>query len=97
MPYGLGMVHTRDMNKQKRAALIDNLTTDTAKGRTADDFVVIATRMADSASQGRTDRWKGASTFAGRAILRANRDLLTVDFTRQKVELGLQAMTNANK
>jgi hypothetical protein len=91
------------MNKQTRTALIQSLTTDfnkvsLSKGDDAlADAIRFATRLADAASQGRTDRWKGACTLAGRRVLVAERDQLTTESVRNKCAQGLEAMAIANK
>jgi hypothetical protein len=92
------------MNKQTRKALIDNLTTElnaastlTETDRNKARFIAFATRLVDAQSQGRTERWKSACTLAGRRILVAEKDQLTVESTRRKCAQGLEAMTLANK
>lgn len=98
------MVHTRDMNKQTRKALIDNLTTELNMSATLIEsdanlarFIGFASRLVDAKSQGRTERWKGACTLAARRMLVSERDQLTVESARNKCAQGLEAMANANK
>lgn len=86
------------MNKQTRKALIQSLSTDFSNARTADDYVRLATTMADAASQGRSPVWKGAARNAGEVILdHANRGLVTVKTTREAVRQGLDLMSQSNK
>ena len=92
------------MNKQTRTALIQSLTTELDMSATLTEsdtnlarFVRFADRLVDASSQGRTERWKSACTLAGRRMLLAERDQLTVESARNKCAQGLQAMTNANK
>ena len=92
------------MNKTQRKALIDNLTTELNMSSTLTEsdsnkarFIAFAGRLADAKAQGRTDRWKDACTLAGRRILVAEKDQLTVESVRRKCAQGLEAMTDANK
>lgn len=87
------------MNKDKRKALIEDLTEQFEACITADDFVTLATNMVDFKSQGRTDRWKSACTNAGRRII-ARLDTtgrVTDTYAKLYVSVGLEAMTLANK
>ena len=92
-------VLNRDMNKDKRKALIEDLTEQFKACTTADDYVRLATSMVDLKSQGRTDRWKAACTNAGRRII-ARLDTsgrVTDTHARSYVSVGLEALTLANK
>jgi hypothetical protein len=86
------------MNKDKRKALITDLTDRTYL--TPDDYVRAATEMADLASQGRTERWKHACTVAGEGILtlaKVKPNGLDLTDTRVHVARGIEAMEAANK
>lgn len=100
----LPVMHTRDMNKAKRKALIESLITELNMSATLTEsdanlarFIKFAGRLTDAKTEGRTERWKSACTLAGRRILIAERDQLTVESVRNKCAQGLEAMANANK
>ena len=86
------------MNKQTRKALIQSLSNDFSNARTADDYVRLATTMADAASQGRSPVWKGAARNAGEVILdvtrRGDRSAASME---RAVRQGLDKMVAANK
>lgn len=93
------MMLNGDMNKDKRRALIRDLTNDFIAVYTADDVVHVATAMADAASQGRTDRWKNACRYAGNEILTIHKTRGHVDLfsANDAVDIGLTLMVEANK
>lgn len=84
--------------QSKRADAIARLSTSYNHARTTDDYVRVATEMADAASLGRTDRWKSAARNAGQVILdHANRGLHTEKTCRQAVLQGLELMDKSFK
>lgn len=88
------------MNKDKRKALIDNINRQLSIGafKTADDYVIFAGELADLQSHGRTQRWKGACTMAGRRILiKADSGAVTIGEAEHYVRQGVEAMALANK
>lgn len=86
------------MNKNTRKALTQSLSLDLDNATTADHYVQIATHMADSTGQGRTDRWKDACRNAGEMILdvtrRGDRSAASME---RAVRQGLSKMVEANK
>lgn len=93
------MVFTRDMNKQTRKALLTDLGARIYNADTSAELIMIATDMADAASQGRSETWKGACTMAGRRTLAKFNIGVPVPFTDVSavVQQGYEAMVAANK
>lgn len=98
MPY---TVLNRDMNKDTRKALTDNIDRQLSIGafKTADDFVSMAAEMIDLQAQGRPERWKSACTLAARRIIARHGTSGKVSNTHAEsyVRVGLEAMVLANK